>query len=724
VRGIINTILPWKASRTLANSSTTNNDNAYRRENNLTPTPNVDKGNPDELLLSLDDVLSDLRIVVSSFVRYQTASWFRYLKAYRVAEERSTSPTTKASSSAVGVNDNSYKGRGWEDSTTVKHYHRSSVSRRRENEQTVNGRPGNVSISVDVQDEIIWDDESDIPSYFKMLEQNCVYDERATRNLEESCLKFLYNLVHLPRCTVRYDSRTSCRRADKSHSQVPIQSILGPEHFSNDTINVVIIGAGPVGLYLANALIGINEQESKWRRKNRQNQSLKQHPPSFKPKPRFRIVVFENRVFSDGHKRPYSRTWMTALSYKLLSGSVIDHRIKSILSVIFTERRERFWPINFYETILLLSNRDRGVKFLYAEDGIKDYENFLVAVPNLVMFDATGHRLSKIDRSERNDNEDGGDDGTVETQITSWEARGSVMAENAVYRWGFPREWLEPRPGSNESTPLKIAVRKSPEAGTLLYPVLEDGSNRAYYMHRFDLCNMPPDDEVLEQLDAIVRDVDAEFKWQHGVKPPYQGGRAVLYDDTRYHRADILSVLDRSDAKFLGWDFRGFSFKLTPEQGLFLEEVVARHSGEEGKSGNIPLTSVAPEEITNQSVLDTNRVGEALNIVIKLSHKFPPSPENPHVWINAYRSRPHMYADPVFPGGYSLSGGKRRVPILRVGDSLLSGDTDIASGLATQLNIVRQFQCRLLTKLRHPLERSTAEDLRVDYPLFDACDKI
>jgi len=55
-----------------------------------------------------------------------------------------------------------------------------------------------------------------------------------------------------------------------------------------------------------------------------------------------------------------------------------------------------------------------------------------------------------------------------------------------------------------------------------------------------------------------------------------------------------------------------------------------------------------------------------------------------------------MYASPLVPKGYSLLGGKRFVPLLRVGNSLLSGDTDISSGLQTQWSMITGFQCRLL----------------------------
>ena len=57
------------------------------------------------------------------------------------------------------------------------------------------------------------------------------------------------------------------------------------------------------------------------------------------------------------------------------------------------------YTINVWETLLLLSCRDLGVKFVYGD--IEDFEKYLKALDNLIMFDASGHRLQPFIRGRR-----------------------------------------------------------------------------------------------------------------------------------------------------------------------------------------------------------------------------------------------------------------------------------------------------------------------------------
>lgn len=167
----------------------------------------------------------------------------------------------------------------------------------------------------------------------------------------------------------------------------------------NKTLNMVIAGGGPVGLYLANAIATA-------------------FPPSL-----VRVVVVESRVFLNGTKRPYARQWPTDISFNRFEGSLDPHLLQVFRSLSvrcysadchlyiidhdsdphhkYTLRTE----INIMETLLLLSCRSKGVRFLYRETPDYSCNNDagdsdvgkLVCQAHLKI-DATGNRLRPFDK--------------------------------------------------------------------------------------------------------------------------------------------------------------------------------------------------------------------------------------------------------------------------------------------------------------------------------------
>jgi hypothetical protein len=129
-------------------------------------------------------------------------------------------------------------------------------------------------------------------------------------------------------------------------------------------LNVVIIGAGPIGLALASAL-------------------------KVALRTRVNVLVVENRLSADHHKMPYTRRWITNVPRALLDGLVeplvieVFRKIGNGVHIGST--------IDVFETLLFLSCRRLGVKFLFA----RDFDLAKVGdLPVHLVFDASGNRLT------------------------------------------------------------------------------------------------------------------------------------------------------------------------------------------------------------------------------------------------------------------------------------------------------------------------------------------
>ena len=136
--------------------------------------------------------------------------------------------------------------------------------------------------------------------------------------------------------------------------------------FSNKkchTYNIVIFGAGPCGLYMANI--------------------LKLHY-----KEKIEILIIENRI-SDPHvKKTYSRKWLTNIPSSIFKG---DNQIKEILKD-FGKENYIGCHINVFETLLYLSCRKMGVTFLFENINIENLSCLKNKNIDLI-FNATGNRL-------------------------------------------------------------------------------------------------------------------------------------------------------------------------------------------------------------------------------------------------------------------------------------------------------------------------------------------
>ena len=142
--------------------------------------------------------------------------------------------------------------------------------------------------------------------------------------------------------------------------------------FNSVTVNLVIIGGGVCGLFLANGI--------KNRFGNRAN-----------------VLVLDNRSRHSNTREPFKREWLTHIATKHFKIGKPTN-ILPLLECFGTNGLIGI-PINILETILQLSCKDQGVKFLFLETF--DYSDLNNNVIDLV-FDATGGRLKECSYSASN----------------------------------------------------------------------------------------------------------------------------------------------------------------------------------------------------------------------------------------------------------------------------------------------------------------------------------
>jgi len=533
-------------------------------------------------------------------------------------------------------------------SSNWRKFNASSSLKKKESSTTSNNDAFVDETRLALPDDFLWDKESDISGYFKQLYEACNQNADRDDRFTHSCFGFMQSLIHEPRCTVNLDSRFRCSGDSTEIVQTIDAKSLIEEHFTSGTINIVVLGGGPVGLYFANAMM----------RLQRQQQGSGIASP-------MRILVIENRVHQEGYKKPYERDWTTGVCKKALK-QAIDARILGFQDMLF-EGNNYAIPLNTWETLLLLANRDRGVKFLYGN--AKDYHAHLYQIPNLVVFDATGHRLNTLDRGEEGNN----NDPTATTSISKWRPWSREMFRLAKSYWAFP--FYQLRVELNEM--VKVASRSSRKSGSLLYPVKDE---KAYNINMIKILNLPQSPFMDLQMVRMAREANRKM-------PGFWAGPILPYRTEDYFRPDVKNRINK---EYPGFPTGSVFINLTPEQGRAMESLMDQYS-DKTRRGELPLSHVPMEVIASNPALQ-GEVGEVL--LLAMRHDMAALGSNGEGSIVSwFHYRPYMYDDPVVPGGYDILG--RQVPLLRIGDSLFSGDPTAGSGLESHMQSIRFLQCRL-----------------------------
>ena len=140
--------------------------------------------------------------------------------------------------------------------------------------------------------------------------------------------------------------------------------------FKKDRLNVVIIGAGPCGLYLSNAL-------------------------KYQLRHKINILVLDNHCNERHFKKPFSRRWLSDLPMKYFD-KYFDSNIRKLANS-FGKDGCIGLPINFIEVLLLISAKELGVNFYFDQN--LEYSVLNNSLVDLV-FDASGGRMPSTKQGE------------------------------------------------------------------------------------------------------------------------------------------------------------------------------------------------------------------------------------------------------------------------------------------------------------------------------------
>jgi len=507
-------------------------------------------------------------------------------------------------------------------------------------------------------------------------------------------------------------------------------------------VNVAVVGAGPAGLALAGALAGLSASPGGG--------------------VEYRVLVFENRLLGGrgGTKAPYSRDWITELDSSLLCGgnsgadgeeeggdgalppSVLDGDTCRLLRVLHTDREDGggddysvILPLNVLETLLLLSGRGRGVRYLYA-----DYTNYLEVlrdVPNLVVFDATGHRLERLERGSGTAVGTAGDvcegkeeGGAVVEILDSFPATPAAAREaRRAHRVRASDAALLAEAGEKQKYAKRTVSAASegwwgasPGGGypSVLYPVRPDpdgsaASYAAYSLHYLKVQNFSLGARTWPRL------LEVQSRHSGGVPPVCSGeeaspggrrdwcGPIFLYEASTKYRPDLAKLMTALPPDY--FSVRAAIVGLTPAQadlfaGEFLDAAEAGGGGSGGK-GAFSLSGFPAGALEDhRAVLEENGVHSVLAALIQNEREAAaaakregrPGPgAGPRPGAIALASvfcyRPYLYSDPLAGADHPIGAalGRPEVPVLRIGDSLLSGDVNAATGLAAHLRMIRDL---------------------------------
>lgn len=583
----------------------------------------------------------------------------------------------------------------------------------------------------DVPSDFVYDSDSDIDGYFAELAEGCSKDiENATAadTYITECLERLQSTVYEPRCTTRYDSRVECN--GKAPSELSPPSKLIQDHFGSSSLNVVIVGAGPIGLMLGNALSMLQKRSGV--------------PP-------VKILYLETRADAPGFKRPYTRNWQAHLSM-LHFRNRLDPRLMKIVSSM-TKFKDQYessntgfvFPLNVIETLLLLSNRDLGAaRFLWGVNPLDVVED-LKEIPNLVLVDATGHRLDPLRRGSVCDGEerDACLEDVEETVILNHRTPPPptfpwVNEENKdfyEYSLTFKLDFTDMHEFAEERGQYLHVAR----SGDLMYPI--DGDTKvAKSMWWLDIHGAMPltprghHIEKMQQTDGLFASEGPLCEWcwewfeEHDTESPFykpeseeerltnQRCNTMCYS-TYHAQSTILLREDINENIFNGnfddhfiyhseswFPLMGYSFNPSPELADEAQKVLVGHGYGRDPIG-MPLKKFYPalmESIDEEDPDLSDEDWELLDAIERYSYQTDTTEwptvtmflQQPFIYTNGVR-KPNKCAG---KSSTNIGDHLEHAPMIRFGDSFTTGDGLNGAGFHTHATMIGVFMDAILDK--------------------------
>ncbi len=138
---------------------------------------------------------------------------------------------------------------------------------------------------------------------------------------------------------------------------------------NEETINIMIIGSGPVGLFLACYL------------------HIYYNKTNMNSSPRVNIVMYDSRIEKGGFRKPYNRQRLFATASKYLS---------LILPKIYCWDSKDYFMVNIFlleYALFIVANQEYNIPMIYEDYDWNDYKNIIQEGNFDVVFDCTGGRL-------------------------------------------------------------------------------------------------------------------------------------------------------------------------------------------------------------------------------------------------------------------------------------------------------------------------------------------
>lgn len=256
--------------------------------------------------------------------------------------------------------------------------------------------------------------------------------------------------------------------------------------FSVEKLNIVIIGAGVTGLYLANIIKHTLAKD-------------------------VNVLVLDNRSNKQHTRKPFDREWLTNIPSDIVQ-KYTPSNIREMLECFGTNGLIGL-QINMLESLLMFSCKDQGVKFYFSPK--LDYSKLNNKSINF-FFDATGGRLNECEYA------------------TSNSQKSDLKLQNLVKDFRYTGINLQHNMLHSEPNDVKVTLKAS---GSVHFPY---NGNSKIYVHMFKLTGIP--ESLLKAVHDYIEPRNAFnlfYLWKGALKYDFNEGLVFINLTSKEH--DLLT---------------------------------------------------------------------------------------------------------------------------------------------------------------------------------------